>query len=295
MTDLPVPRHDRDVPAFLDALGLPGIVDVHVHFMPERVQRKVWAAFDRLEPTWPITYRAGEGERLVTLRGLGVVAHTALAYAHRPGMAAWLNVHTLALAAAHDQVLASFTFYPERGVDDYVAEALDAGAVCAKVHLQVGKFAATDPRLEGVWGELERRRLPVVLHAGAVADGSGGEEWCGPAPVVRLVERFPDLVLVIAHAGAPDFEAFLRLAERAPRVHLDTAMVFTDPPYLGRVPRRLHDRYAAVGDRIVFGSDFPSIPHDYAAQVRGLVGLGFGDDWLRDLLWHTPRRVLSLR
>ena len=33
---LPAPLTDDDVPAFWQALGLPGLVDVHVHFMPHR-------------------------------------------------------------------------------------------------------------------------------------------------------------------------------------------------------------------------------------------------------------------
>jgi hypothetical protein len=92
--DAPPALRDQDVAAYADALGLSGIVDLHVHFMPERVQAKVWAHFDRLDPPWPIVYRAGEAERLAILAGLGVRHHTALAYAHRPGMAAWLNRHT---------------------------------------------------------------------------------------------------------------------------------------------------------------------------------------------------------
>jgi predicted TIM-barrel fold metal-dependent hydrolase len=288
-------RGDNHVRAFVHALGVPGIVDVHVHFMPDSVQRKVWAVFDQLtNPPWPIVYRAGAGERLATLRSVGVVSHTALAYAHRPGMAAWLNEHTLALAAEHAQVLPTFTFYPEDGVDDYVSHALESGGSCAKVHLQVGKFDANDARLDAVWARLARARVPIILHAGAVADGSGGEEWCGVRPVARLLERFPDLPLVIAHLGTPDTEDFLALAETSPTVHFDTAMVPTDPPYLTDLPARLLGRIEALGDRILFGSDFPTIPHDYAAQVRGLVRLDFGDDWLRAALWHNPRRLLSL-
>lgn len=290
----PGPAHDDDVPAFLADLGVPGIVDVHVHFMPERVQRKVWAAFDRLSPPWPMAYRLPEEERLRILRRIGVVAHPALAYAHRPGMAAWLNTYTLDLADRAEQVVPAFTFYPDDDVDDYVAHALGRGAVCAKVHLQVGKFAANDPRLDDVWSELERRRLAVVLHAGAVADGSGGEEWCGPERVVRLLERFPHLRLVIAHAGAPDYEDFLRLAETHGSVLFDTAMVFIEPPYIGRYPEELIDRLVALDGRIVFGSDFPSVPQEYAAQLRRIAGLGVDRAWLRRLLWETPRRVLGL-
>lgn len=291
----PPPRDDADVPRYLRDLELPGIVDVHVHVMPERVQRKVWSAFDDLDPGWPIEYRTGLDERLTTLRELGVVAHTALAYAHRPGMAPWLNEHTLSTAEVHDAVVPTFTFYPEEGVDQYVADALDRGGACAKVHLQVGKFAPDDPTLVDVWSELQRRRIAVVLHAAAVPDGSGGEEWCGIGPVARLLGRWPDLNLVIAHLGAPDYADFLGLVETTPNVRLDTAMVLTDPEYLGSYPVELLPRLKDLDRQVVFGSDFPSIPHPYAAQLRGLARHAPDVMWLRDLLWQTPRDVLGLR
>jgi predicted TIM-barrel fold metal-dependent hydrolase len=85
------PRSDHELPGFCRALGLPGMVDVHVHFMPERLLHKVWASFDRVPPAfgvdWPIRYRHDEQTRIGTLRRLGVLAHTALVYPHKPGMA----------------------------------------------------------------------------------------------------------------------------------------------------------------------------------------------------------------
>jgi hypothetical protein len=44
----------------------------------------------------------------------------------------------------------------------------------------------------------------------------------------------------------------------------------------------------------VFGSDFPTIPHQLAAQVSGLASLGLGDDWLRGVLWHNGVRLFGL-
>lgn len=289
------PATDAELPGFVANLGLPGLIDLHVHFMPPRVQEAVWRHFDRLtNPRWPVTYRFGTAERLAILARLGVQRHTALAYAHRPGMAAWLNDFTLGLAAEHRAVIPSFTFYPEPGVEEYVAAALAAGGAIAKVHLQVGRFDPLDPRLAAVWPELARRRVPVIIHAGAVDDGSGGAEFCGVDKVARLLDRFPDLRLVIAHLGAPDYADFLALAESAPTVSLDTTMVFTEPALLGRFPAALVDRLAALGGRIVLGSDFPTIPYPYAEQVRGLAALGLGDDWLRGVLWHNPARLLGL-
>jgi uncharacterized protein len=289
------PADDAEVAAFARSLGLPGIVDVHVHLLPERLQKAVWAFFDRLEdPPWPITYRDDEDQRLATLRDLGVIAHTALAYGHRPGVAEWCNQHTLAAAERHAQVLPTFTFHPEEGVDAYVEEALARGGRVAKVHLQVGRFHTTDPRLTDVWRRLEQESIPVVIHASAVYGVAGGEEYCGPDVLRALLERHPDLRLIVAHLGMPDFPDFLALAEEVPSLRMDTSMVLTDPPYGDEVPAELLPRLTAIADRLLFGSDFPAIPHRYAAQVRGLAALRLDAAGLRDLLHDNAARLLGL-
>src|SRR4051812_27082641 len=141
--------NDDEVPAFWRALGLPGLADVHTHFLPPRMERRVWAHFDEAAPrigrAWPIHYRLSVAERLDRLASLGVRRFTALAYAHRPAMAADLNDWTLAFAAATPGCLPSATFFPERGVLAYVQDALTRGARIFKLHLQVGGF---DPRTE---------------------------------------------------------------------------------------------------------------------------------------------------
>ena len=100
----PAPSTDADVPGFLAALGIPGIVDVHVHFLPERVLRKVWAYFDGAAEhcgmAWPVHYRLPEPERFAVLKDLGVTAFAPLVYPHRPGMARWLTEWVTEFAAA---------------------------------------------------------------------------------------------------------------------------------------------------------------------------------------------------
>ena len=57
---IPPPEADADVPQFVASLGLPGLVDVHTHFLPDRVMDKVWGYFDAAEAhygmAWPIHY-----------------------------------------------------------------------------------------------------------------------------------------------------------------------------------------------------------------------------------------------
>jgi hypothetical protein len=126
------PEDDADVPRYWRELGLPGLVDVHVHFLPDPMQAKVWQYFAQAEkhygPAWPVHYELPVDERLAVLDRLGVRAFPTLPYPHKPGMAAWLNEWSAEFAATRPRVLQSATFYPEPGVAQYVAAALDRGA-----------------------------------------------------------------------------------------------------------------------------------------------------------------------
>jgi hypothetical protein len=289
-------RADAAVPGIWRALGLPGLVDVHVHFLPPRVLAAVWAYFDRAEQhygtTWPVSYRVGEAERVAHLGYLGVRHFPALAYPHKPGMARFLNDWTLRLAGRTPGCVPSATFFPEPDAADYVTAALGAGARVFKAHLQVGGYDPTDPLLDGVWARLAEAAVPVVVHCG---HGPIPGRHTGTGPIGAVLRRHPRLVLVVAHAGMPDYLAFADLADQHPGVHLDTTMVgtpFTEA--LMPMPAELPGRFAGLADRVVLGSDYPSIPYPYATQLDALVRLDLGDDWLRGVLWHNGARLLGV-
>ncbi|MFJ3785802.1 amidohydrolase family protein [Streptomyces sp. NPDC090093] len=286
-----------DVPALLARLGIPGLVDVHTHFMPQNVLDKVWAYFDAVGPLtgleWPITYREEEDRRIALLRGFGAVAFTAMLYPHKPGMAPWLNSWAADLAARTPDCLHTATFFPEPGVGGYVREALAAGVRVFKVHLQVGGFDPNDERIDGAWGSLADSGTPVVVHCGS---GPTPGNFTGPGPMGRLLARHPRLRVIVAHMGMPEYGDFLSLAERYEGVHLDTTMAFTDfSERLAPFPVREHKRLLDLGDRILLGSDFPNIPYPYAHQLHALERLGLGDDWLRKVLYENGAAMFHVK
>jgi hypothetical protein len=295
------PRADEDVAPWVAGLGLPGLVDIHLHFLPESVQRKVWAFFDRAAreygTQWPVQYRLPEEERLAILRRLNVITFAPLVYPHKPGMASWLNDWVIEFAARTPGAVPTATLYPEPSVVSYVDVALRRGARCVKVHVQVGAFDPRSPLLDKAWGLIADAGVPAVVHCG---HGPLRGEFTGLNVFAEVLARHPRLVAVLAHGGMPELDVALDLAERYPNVHLDTAMVgvaFNNSAAL--LPSDWVPRLAAgLGERIVLGTDFPSIPHRYAEQLAVIAGWAEADErlgqpFLRAVLHDNPLRLLG--
>jgi hypothetical protein len=284
-----LPQHDEDLPRFWAALGLPGVIDVHVHAMPDRLQDAVWAYFDAAGPLlgteWPIRYRHDLAERTRRLRAIGVLAWPTLLYPHKPGMAASLNAWAAQFARDTPDVIQTGTFFAEPSAATYVAEAIAGGARVFKAHVQVGGYDPRDETLAAVWGLLTEAGIPVITHCG---NGPAPGAFTGPEIWAQVMARHPRLPVVIAHLGGPDFEAFFDLADRYPTMRLDTTTVFA--AFGDRIwpfPSQLRPRLRDLGDRILYGSDFPAIPYPYAEHIAAIAGLGLGEDWLRAVFHHN--------
>ena len=175
------PSRRRRRSAVLAGAGLPGLVDVHVHFLPERVQAKVWQYFGRPAPT-----TAPPGRRLPAA-GPGAaggpgparrarvldVAVPAQARAWRPGSTTGRRSSPRACRRSCGRR----RFYPEPEAPVYVAEALDRGVRIFKVHAQVGAVRPAPSLLDPVWARLAETGTPVVIHC-----GSGRWPASTPAP-----------------------------------------------------------------------------------------------------------------
>ncbi|WP_231635215.1 amidohydrolase family protein [Luteipulveratus halotolerans] len=288
------PWTDADVPSFWRDLDIPGLADIHVHFLPDRMLHKVWAYFDAVDGGggWPITYRDDEPTRLETVRALGLRAIPALTYPHKPGMAAWLNDWCADFAGRVPDAVHCATLYAEPEAPAYVEKAIADGARLFKVHVQVGGFDPADRVLDGAWEALQEAQVPVVIHCGS---GPEPGRHTGVTPIRDLLRRFPRLTLVIAHAGMPEYDEFADLATQFANVHLDTTMLATDFVEARMpIPPGYADRLADLQPKVVLGSDFPNIPYPYAHQVEALHRLGLGDGWMRDVLWHNGARLTRL-
>jgi hypothetical protein len=284
------------VAAFRERIGLGRLIDVHTHFMPERLLAAVRAYFDAAGPLvgrpWPIFYRQDELARIEALRSFGVSRFTALLYPHKPGMARSLNQWGADFAARTPDCLQTATFFAEPSAAADVRLALEQGARVFKCHLQVGDFDPNDPVLDPAWGLLAEAGVPVVTHCGS---GPVPGRFTGPEPVGALLARHPRLRLVVAHLGMPEYAEFLDLAQRHDGVLLDTTMAFT--PFIEdsgvKFPPAELPRLRDLGDRVLLGTDFPNIPYSYPDALEALEAAGLGTPWLRAVCYDNGARVFG--
>jgi predicted TIM-barrel fold metal-dependent hydrolase len=113
--------------------------------------------------------------------------------------------------------------------------------------------------------------------------------------MAELLARHPSLRLVVAHLGMPEYAQFLDLAERYSGVLLDTTMAFTRfVEVTAPFPRAELPRLAALGDRVLLGTDYPNIPYTYADALEALEQAGLGAAWLRAVCHDNAARLFAL-
>lgn len=136
--------------------------------------------------------------------------------------------------------------------DDPVGEAercLGLGARGIKLHPRAQAFGFGDGPAEAIWRVAEAAKVPILVHAGRGMPRMD--------PLADLALRFPDVVVVLAHAAIADQGMFAAKLHDHPHIVYDTSTfsVFDQLELFARVP----------AERIVFASDVP-----YGRPVRAL-------------------------
>lgn len=114
----------------------------------------------------------------------------------------------------------------------------------------------TDPDLMAVLECCQHHRLPVCIHCGeTIGHDYHGRDKTPLGPILDIVQRFPDLVLILAHmgGGVPFYEMNPRIQRLFQNVYYDTAA----NPLLYHI-RSIRAVLEMVGpDKLLYGSDFP--------------------------------------
>ena len=155
---------------------------------------------------------------------------------------------------------------------------LDAGARGIKLHPRAQKFLLNDERLAPVFELAADRRVPILIHGGR-----------GLPPIAdhlaRLVDRYPEAQLIIAHAGIAD------LAELAGHFG-GKAGVFFDTSVWSPIDL-LSLFHLVAPEQVVYASDYPygQQPSSLLIAVRTAKLAGFDEELLRGMLHGNASRI----
>jgi hypothetical protein len=269
-------------------LGYP-LIDVHTHLMPERLFSAVRRYFRA--HLWHPRYDGPTEELVQILLDMGVQRFVFSAYAHKADMSRSLNywiANVQSTFAPHG--IGFGTFHPDdaEALPELTHEAFDKLRLSgAKLHPQVGRFGVDDPRLDPVYATAQDRGAVLLIHAGRLPEEN---EHVGARAFARMMRRFPRLKVIVAHAGADEFDAFFNLCGLYEGVYLDTAMVFNR--FLGGPPPI--QRILEFQDRVLYGSDFPNIPYAVESGVQAILDLRLGRALEEKLLCTNAARLLGL-
>lgn len=147
-----------------------------------------------------------------------------------------------------------------------------------------------DPYLDSmlrVYRRCEDLGLPIVFHTGSTAQRDAKPLFIRPEEFEPIARDFPKLILILAHAGKPDWHQSAKaMALRYPNVYLDTALV--EPAALVREYGDLRD----IGSKILFGSDWPVVG-SYATLLEKLREVSIAPDVAERVLRSNAQRILD--
>lgn len=243
------------------------VFDGHIHVFPRVWQQRIYQWFERAD--WNLYYRDFFEEAIwAEAQVQGVSAASILVYAHRPGLARDLNRWLFEWAQARPELHLYGTVHPDDGdASSIVEEALDIFHFDGfKIHCNVQRVAADDRRLDVVYRAVLDRDRSIVMHVGSEPHPNA---FVGSEPFRRLMARYPQLRVQVAHLGANEVDDFLEMAQAYPNIYLDTAAI---PGTRLLLPAEKLAKIAQnFPHRLIYGSDLPILEEPLTAHQERVI------------------------
>jgi uncharacterized protein len=171
----------------------------------------------------------------------------------------------------------------------------DLGMLGFHFHPIMGHFAVNDRGLYPLFEVINELKVPVMIDVGTTGMGAGMPggmsakiRHAHPSAIDELAADFPHLTIIAAHPGWPWVDEMTAVA-------LHKGNVFWElsgwaPKYF---PQQLKvDIRTRLREKILFGSDYPSIP--YERLFREWDELGYSDE-IKERIFHgNAERILRL-
>ena len=162
-------------------------------------------------------------------------------------------------------------------------------------HPIMGRYAVDDPALAPLFETINGLGVPVLIDVGTTGMGAGMPGGSGtviryahPQSIDALAAAFPGLTIIAAHPGWPWVDEMTAVALHKGNIYWEMS---------GWAPKHFPaslktDIRGRLQDKILFGSDHPSLP--FERILREWDELGFSDDVMHKVFHANAERTLAL-
>lgn len=194
--------------------------------------------------------------------------------------------------AAHDEIGAAVRRHPDRftgtaGLDPFVPEqefrdevrrcVEEYGFRALKLQPQYQPLNPISPRSDFLFATAQEHGLVLIVHTGS------GVPFALPSLYILPARKFPDLRIVLGHAGGPLLYAeAIVAASVCPNIYVELSSL---------MPHHCAEVCAHVpASRLMIGSD---VDESLAVELGKIAALHRSEEERRQMLWDTPRRLFD--
>lgn len=223
------------------------------------------------------------------------------------------NTWICELGKQHTELVPLITLDPIMGPDlmkqEITDKVLNHGAKGIKLHPPIGRYYPNAPAMWPAYETCVELDIPILFHCGVHPAFEGRS--LVPKPVLYstpkyfedVIGNFPKLTVQLAHMGiAPDhrfpetfpilYEESMSLAKKCPSVYFDTSTILHST-FSGKEMKDWLPMIHEIGaERILFGTDFPSI--DPAVDIKKWQESTLSEKEKKLILGENARRVYKI-
>lgn len=278
------------------------IIDFHTHIFPESISKNREKYFQS-EPAFKLLYSlpgsklAGAKETIDSMDEQGVDMSVASGFP-------WKDSETF--KRQNDYIIEAVERHPERLTgfccfDLFSKEAASEAERCLEGGLLgVGELAVYHSgideefidRLAPIMDICRKKNLPVLIHTNEpIGHIYPGKAPITPGQIYRMVKRFPENIIVLAHWGGGIF--FFNILKKEVKESFKNIYFDTAASPLLYDPMVYQVAIWTVGQsRILFGSDFPLLkPERYFKELKEA---GLSNDNIENICGVNAARLLGL-
>lgn len=264
------------------------VFDAHCHIYPETISRRAVEAVDTFYDHLPADHYDGTTATLLASgREAGVSHYLVHSVATKPHQVSSINHFIAAEVAASG---GAFTGMGTMHLDsddlerDF-AELTGLGLCGVKLHPDIQRFEADEPRAMRVYELCQDAGLPVLVHTGDYR-----YDYSNPPRIANILRAFPRLKFIGAHFGGWSvWEEAARVLSDFPNIIVDCSSSF----YALKQETARELIRVWTPERVMFGTDYPLWPQK--KDIDYLLRLELADEDYRKIFWDNAAGVFKVR